>query len=149
HPDFPRCAFGAGAGCRPCPVGAMCPGGARAWTLPGYYTPSEASGVVFACAPPASQRCVGWDGVQQRTACGAPRYAAGSYACRACGAGSYALPTDECVACPATAGSGDAVAALLIPVAEVIGGLLAFAVAAYAALLAVAKVLGGTLAGGA
>jgi hypothetical protein len=43
--------FGSAGGCLPCPVGALCPGGGRAWPLPGYWSWSEFSTPV-ACSPP-------------------------------------------------------------------------------------------------
>ena len=47
--------YGSGSACRPCPKGAYCPGGLRAWPLPGYWRdPSdESSYVVLACPLPA------------------------------------------------------------------------------------------------
>jgi hypothetical protein len=46
--------YGSGSGCRPCPKGAFCPGGFRAWPLPGYWRdPSdESSYVVLTCPLP-------------------------------------------------------------------------------------------------
>jgi len=71
HPDARRCAFGAGAECRVCPAHALCPGGYRAWPLPGYTTAREDSGVIVACLPPAG-RCAGWDAAAGAGRCGAP-----------------------------------------------------------------------------
>jgi hypothetical protein len=47
--------YGSGSACRPCPKGSYCPGGFRAWPLPGYWRdPSdESSYVVLACTLPA------------------------------------------------------------------------------------------------
>eukprot|EP00163_Fabomonas_tropica_P033626 TRINITY_DN8938_c0_g2_i4.p1 TRINITY_DN8938_c0_g2~~TRINITY_DN8938_c0_g2_i4.p1 ORF type:complete len:1454 (+),score=333.76 TRINITY_DN8938_c0_g2_i4:207-4568(+) len=49
--------FGTGASCRPCPAGATCPGGSRAWPEEGYWTPDEESGEILRCPRPES--CLG------------------------------------------------------------------------------------------
>lgn len=84
-----RCAYGAGGGCRPCPVGGLCPGGSRLWTRAGYWVLSEASTDVTRCAPPRAElRCTGWTGTAGRTTCGAG-YLPGSYLCSACTSGFF------------------------------------------------------------
>ena len=92
-----RCAFGSGDNCqivgrgeshpvryhcdrpfcttRPsqlqCPTGALCPGGSRAWPLPGYYSASASAAVVIPCTPPSpALRCTGWNVAAGRTQCG-------------------------------------------------------------------------------
>eukprot|EP00163_Fabomonas_tropica_P022184 TRINITY_DN386_c0_g1_i3.p1 TRINITY_DN386_c0_g1~~TRINITY_DN386_c0_g1_i3.p1 ORF type:complete len:3197 (-),score=554.22 TRINITY_DN386_c0_g1_i3:84-9674(-) len=52
--------FGSGGDCKPCPVGAYCPGGNRIRPLPGYWNDGEDSGFVVKCDPPVS-RCPGYD----------------------------------------------------------------------------------------
>lgn len=70
-PQFRFCAFGSGAACEQCPSGAMCPGGFRCWSLPGYYTAAEASPAVLPCSQPgATSKCVGWNAALAATQCG-------------------------------------------------------------------------------
>eukprot|EP00163_Fabomonas_tropica_P033623 TRINITY_DN8938_c0_g1_i3.p1 TRINITY_DN8938_c0_g1~~TRINITY_DN8938_c0_g1_i3.p1 ORF type:complete len:1435 (+),score=383.97 TRINITY_DN8938_c0_g1_i3:211-4515(+) len=84
--------FGSGAGCRPCPTGAVCPGGTRAWPMDGYWTPDEASGIVRACPRPES--CIG--GQAGETTC-APGYEGAM--CGKCSEGYF--PTNAaCEPCP-------------------------------------------------
>lgn len=99
-PSFARCAFGAGDGCSICPANAICPGGYRAWPLPGYYTPSEASALILACPLPA-QRCSGWDTSLSLVICGVG-YRERSYMCSACAHGFFAYVDGSCVPCPST-----------------------------------------------
>eukprot|EP00163_Fabomonas_tropica_P026431 TRINITY_DN484_c0_g1_i9.p1 TRINITY_DN484_c0_g1~~TRINITY_DN484_c0_g1_i9.p1 ORF type:complete len:2450 (-),score=221.17 TRINITY_DN484_c0_g1_i9:258-7607(-) len=103
HPDggsgnCPRCLYytercpqdgmyGAGLDCRPCPEGAVCPGGYRAWPIEGYWAPSE-QGPVTKCLP---DRCLG----TQESLC-APGYT-GSL-CGACAQDFYLRGT-ACVKC--------------------------------------------------
>ena len=56
--------------CRPCPLGAICPGGFRATSFPGYYTVSSAAGIVVRCPRPALERCIGFNETTQQTVCG-------------------------------------------------------------------------------
>lgn len=137
------CGFGAGADCRPCPVGALCPGGRRVWPRPGFYTASESSGSVSVCAPPAS-RCIGWDAALGVVQC-APGYRPRSVGCGACDGGYYPDDVGSCSRCP------DGVDALAIarPLLIFAGALAAAAGLLYACLLLVAKLVGGTVAGGA
>ena len=51
-------------------VGATCPGGFEARSLPGYYTLSATKGIVEPCDPPAVERCVGWGLADLKTMCG-------------------------------------------------------------------------------
>ena len=68
---FPLCAFGSGDACQPCPANAMCPGGARCWPLPGYYTAAESSARVIPCSQPdAALKCTGWSAAFSQTQCG-------------------------------------------------------------------------------
>jgi len=93
------CAFGVGDGCRPCPAGAACPGGARAHPLPGYWTQSEASGQVIRCEPPAEGRCMGWDEEIETSLCG-EGYRQGSSGCSRCEDGRYPESDGSCQLCP-------------------------------------------------
>lgn len=103
-----QCAFGGGDACRMCPringaPAAVCPGGFRAWPLPGFFTPAESSGVVSPCAPPSS-RCLGWDAATGSVRC-APGYRPYSAGCLSCADGFYPANDASCTACPA--GSGE------------------------------------------
>ena len=92
------CAFGSGATCVLCDVRALCPGGARAWPRPGFYSASEILQHPASCPPP-SGRCLGWDIAAGASRCGAP-YLSGSYSCASCASG-YAMASDgSCLACP-------------------------------------------------
>jgi hypothetical protein len=142
-PAFSKCAFGVGDGCKPCPAGAMCPGGNRAWPLPGYYTASEDSGTVTACTAPATTRCTGWNSSMGSAACGRG-YRSGSYGCLVCDTDFYADTTGACVSCPAAEGVWPVLQPLLI----FVGAVLAVAMLLYGALLLIAKAFGGSLAGG-
>jgi hypothetical protein len=48
-----------GSECRPCPTGAVCPGGNRVWPSPGFWNPGEDAGYVIRCNP--ESRCLGGD----------------------------------------------------------------------------------------
>ena len=147
NPAAANCAFGSGGNCvqvrcagfhsrrvriqtarfaPQCPRGALCPGGSRAWPLPGYYTTSESSGVVLSCLPPdPTSRCVvrraavaaalpqpppslllpphrsceGWNSTTGLSQCGAA-YRQGSYLCESCADGYYPASDGSCSACP-------------------------------------------------
>jgi hypothetical protein len=99
-----RCAFGGGDDCVPCPEGALCPGGYRAWPLPGYWSSSASSATVTRCRQPASLRCTGWNASLGSSACGAG-YLQGSDACGACDSGYYAATDGTCSACPTETGT--------------------------------------------
>ena len=94
------CAYGERGVCSNCPEGGICPGGSRAWVLPGYWTPSEESTVVIKCAPPAIARCPGWSVSQRRSLCG-KGYDDNSVACSACEKGYYDMD-GACYRCPST-----------------------------------------------
>jgi hypothetical protein len=53
-----KCAFGFGDFCRPCPTGALCPGGNEIRSLPGYFVSGEE---VLVCKQDSLTRCPGWD----------------------------------------------------------------------------------------
>lgn len=92
------CAFGSGSTCVLCDVAALCPGGARAWPRPGFYSASEILQHPASCPPP-SGRCLGWDVAAGASRCGTP-YLSGSYSCASCASG-YAMASDgSCLACP-------------------------------------------------
>ena len=92
------CAFGAGGQCSSCPSHALCPGGFRAWPVPGYWTPDGSSGVVYPCTAPASLRCRGWSEEQHRSACG-EGYDPSAPLCSSCATGFYAVD-GQCLPCP-------------------------------------------------
>jgi hypothetical protein len=65
------CAFGGGNACRPCPSGAICPGGFRCWPLAGFYVPVEGTADVRPCGEPGGTvRCAGWSTALSQTRCG-------------------------------------------------------------------------------
>eukprot|EP00163_Fabomonas_tropica_P033627 TRINITY_DN8938_c0_g3_i1.p1 TRINITY_DN8938_c0_g3~~TRINITY_DN8938_c0_g3_i1.p1 ORF type:complete len:1387 (+),score=389.60 TRINITY_DN8938_c0_g3_i1:331-4491(+) len=82
--------FGTGASCRPCPEGAVCPGGSRAWPEEGYWTPDEESGVIQKCPRPES--CLG----------GKDASCATGYEGALCGACIYGYyeQNSACIVCP-------------------------------------------------
>eukprot|EP00698_Gefionella_okellyi_P007641 TRINITY_DN1869_c0_g2_i1.p1 TRINITY_DN1869_c0_g2~~TRINITY_DN1869_c0_g2_i1.p1 ORF type:complete len:2455 (-),score=429.36 TRINITY_DN1869_c0_g2_i1:10699-18063(-) len=51
--------FGYGLDCKPCPVGAYCPGGPRIYAFAGYWAPFRDEGSVYACGTPPFLRCPG------------------------------------------------------------------------------------------
>ena len=143
-PLFSQCAWGSGDSCRLCPVGGMCPGGARVWPLVGYWVASEASFPPVLCASPATLRCAGWNASTQSSACGTG-YRAGSYRCLSCDAGYFAMIDGSCGQCPAGTGLKSALQLLFFFTIA----LLLFGAVNYAALVIVSKYAGGTVAGGA
>jgi hypothetical protein len=137
------CAFGSGDSCVRCPIGALCPGGARAWPRVGYYSASQSLPSVTACTPPQpSQRCLGWDGLLGRTQCG-PTYRQGSYMCESCAVGAYAVGDGSCAWCPVASRWGR-----YLGLIQLIAGILAFSALVYLAILLVVMRTGGTLRGG-
>lgn len=93
-----QCAYGAGDACAPCPMGALCPGGFRAWAQPGYVSQSPLAASLSQCAFPALQRCAGWNVSLGGSVCGAG-YAGVPSACSAC-AGGYYPDLNQCNKCP-------------------------------------------------
>ena len=93
-----QCAYGARGTCMACPQGALCPGGKRLWSQPGYFTPSEASSDIERCPEPAASRCKGWDANSGATACGTG-YKQGSPRCATCANGYYD-DSGQCEPCP-------------------------------------------------
>jgi len=109
-PAAALCAFGAADGCVPCPtapdgaLAALCPGGYLAWPLPGWWSPDGATAALAACAPPAADRCRGWDATLAAVRCG-PAYVQGSPLCGACAPGYAAAPySTYCLPCLASPG---------------------------------------------
>jgi hypothetical protein len=99
-PTSLQCAYGSGDACRPCPAGALCPGGYRVWPRPGYYAPSETADAVVPCEPPDPLvRCTGWNASVSATQCGAG-YLQGSYTCSACAPGFFLADDGRCSQCP-------------------------------------------------
>lgn len=144
HAEFLRCAFGSGGtDCVQCPRGAMCPGGRRAWPLPGYYAASETSVDIVECSPPQG-RCLGWQPERSASGCGLG-FRPHSFGCMACDTGFFGDDVGACVRCP---GNIDAWK-ILQPILVFLGCLLAVVIAFYCVLAAIAKSIGGTVAGGA
>jgi hypothetical protein len=119
-PDFHRCPFGAGANCRVCPSGAMCPGGFRAWPQPGFFAVSESVGSVMQCPAPSS-RCASWDVPTGKVECG-PGYRDNSYLCTSCAPGFYVDDDGTCVGCPVNSDTSGAILQVVIFISGLLGG---------------------------
>lgn len=91
------CAFGVGDTCQPCPRGAVCPGGSRAWPQRGFWTADVSQPRVLECMHPAARRCEGWDPVRGISLCG--RGFAGDR-CAACSRGYFVSVSLGCSRCP-------------------------------------------------
>eukprot|EP01029_Cantina_marsupialis_P030994 TRINITY_DN8689_c0_g1_i1.p1 TRINITY_DN8689_c0_g1~~TRINITY_DN8689_c0_g1_i1.p1 ORF type:complete len:878 (+),score=186.37 TRINITY_DN8689_c0_g1_i1:3-2636(+) len=98
------CAFGAADDCKQCPTGAVCPGGYRLFSLPGYWTESEDSGTTVRCQPPSTERCQGWNATIGESQCG-DGYMMGSFGCMSCDSGFYEDSIKKCEKCPETQSS--------------------------------------------
>jgi hypothetical protein len=147
HPDFPRCGWrpAAGGECAPCPKNAVCPGGPFAYpAAAGLWVANEFSGDIEPCAPPALQRCLGWEPTLAAVRCGAG-YRQFSAGCLACDEGFFqATSTGACTPCPTSAGLDALLTSLLL-----FAGTVAVSLAAVLALtLLVAKLVGGSVSGG-
>eukprot|EP01029_Cantina_marsupialis_P022086 TRINITY_DN537_c0_g1_i10.p1 TRINITY_DN537_c0_g1~~TRINITY_DN537_c0_g1_i10.p1 ORF type:complete len:778 (+),score=287.05 TRINITY_DN537_c0_g1_i10:1601-3934(+) len=106
-PEFAdECSFGAGDDCKSCPSGALCPGGYRAWALPGYWTSSETSGKTLRCQPPSTERCNGWNATVGQSQCG-HGYMMGSYGCISCDDQFFENTIKTCERCPEHKNSSD------------------------------------------
>lgn len=142
-PLFSLCAFGGGDACEPCPSGAMCPGGFRCWSLPGYWVAAEASPAVLPCAAPdARSRCVGWSAASAQTRCGGA-YLQGSYLCGACSPRFFLDSDGSCAACPAVGSAWDRYGTVVLLIASVAG----FALFVFGFFAAVIVAVGGSLKG--
>ena len=93
-----NCGFGYGGECNRCPENAACPGGARAWPGPGFWTANEAAGILYMCLPPSSERCKGWSIARGKVRCGSG-YDPESPLCSGCARG-YMQRGLQCVPCP-------------------------------------------------
>ena len=140
------CAYGSGSGCTSCPAApdgtplALCPGGARAWPLPGWWSASQAVYSVAACAAPALERCLGFDAAIGAVRCG-PAYVQGSASCGVCAPGYYPVAYSTfCAACAST----DILAAYVYPIATLLGALVAAFLLALVFAWAVTHSAGGT-----
>jgi hypothetical protein len=92
--------WGTGLSCRPCPTGAICPGGERIMPMQGYWAPNEGSDFVVKCT--VSEACPGCTGMQPRECyaqalCTFPYQ---EYACGTCAEGFYSNPGGLCESCP-------------------------------------------------
>ena len=105
-----RCAFGGNGSCTECPAGAMCPGGYRAFAVPGSYTIEPSNPLQLECDAPAAQRCLGWDAASGQMQCGAGYT---GFACASCARGFFPDDDNVCTRCPPIVGSGPLVLSLL------------------------------------
>lgn len=142
-PRSRRCAYGAGDLCQMCPAHSVCPGGFRAYPLPGFWSSSIRSTAVLSCPAPAG-RCTGYSVSLGGVACG-EGYRQGSVLCLACAQGYYQAVDTTCQLCPPTLTIAD----IVVPIAKFAGGMLAVAGAMFVAVVAATKRNGGTLSGGA
>jgi hypothetical protein len=139
NPDYPKCSFGAGGSCKLCPEGAICPGGYRAWPLPGYFTVLESAGSMMKCPEPDT-RCVGWDAASGVVKCGTG-YRTGGYLCMTCSDGFYIANDGSCKQCPPSNALADAVVILLVFMSYVSAGVIFL----YACCIALLKFGGGSV----
>ena len=139
------CLYGSGARCSPCATGALCPGGYRMWSRPGFYLPNEAAKQPAPCIEPALERCVGWDRASGTTQCGIG-YKAGSPGCLRCAEHYYVDLDGSCEPCPSSIGRS--FNAALVPLIAFAGGIVAFVAVNYAAVHLVVYLRGGTIKGG-
>ena len=91
------CAYGSRSDCRRCPRNARCPGGFRAWPMPGHWSSGEASLNVVRCAAPAIKRCRGFNTTLGRSECGTGYE---GNACGGCIARYFRDRDAQCVPCP-------------------------------------------------
>lgn len=130
--------------CSVCPAGAICPGGVRVWPQLGLWVSNEYSQAPISCAPPAEQRCVGWNTTTGRTQCG-PTYRQGSSQCSVCASGCYLTAGGSCEYCPSALTTLDRVR----PALSVLGALLCIFIVVAILVLTVQRIyVKGTLAGG-
>ena len=93
-----QCAFGFGPACQDCPRHARCPGGNRAWPMPGFWSRDETSLDIIHCAIPSLERCpIGFDVVNLTSPCGEGYI---GEACRQCGEGYFQARDLRCSKCP-------------------------------------------------
>jgi hypothetical protein len=144
-PRSAACLYGEGAACRPCPAGALCPGGFQLWSRAGSFVATAGAAVAVPCPPPAAERCVGWDAAAGTTRCGAA-YRAGSFSCVGCAARHYAAQDGVCEPCPPL--TGGSVLAVITTLLAFVAGLAAFVGANYAAIRLIVRWRGGTVRGG-
>jgi hypothetical protein len=142
NPDSRLCSFGAGSECQQCPFGAVCPGGFRAWPLPGYFSPHERTTEVVPCPAPAS-RCTGWNVAAGHTKCD-QQYEDGSYFCVACKTGYYVEYDGSCAVCPAFVST----VAQVVQIAQFLGIMLACIFVFFGFSFLALKMFGGTLENG-
>lgn len=115
------CAFGGGDACRPCPSGALCPGGYRAWPQQGHWSAAESSAAVLQCVQPGARiKCLGWSATLGATKCGVG-YLQGSFLCSACSPAFYLAGDGSCAACPTLPTSWDKFSGLFTVISAVVG----------------------------
>lgn len=141
---FPaRCPFGAGDDCQNCPEGAICPGGYTVLVRRGFYVSAVNRLPVIKCAPPAEERCLGWNASANRVQCG-EGYRPGSYRCQSCEEGFFAAADGSCDRCP-----NPNIGYLLQTLFVFLASLAAFGAVNLCFILAVAKYSGGSVSGSA
>jgi hypothetical protein len=107
-----QCSYGSGATCQDCPPHARCPGGPRAWPMPGYWSRNETSVNVVRCAVPSLERCpVGFDSHNLTCPCGGG-YA--GFACGGCAEGYFQDRDQRCSRCPKVVSWYDSIVVPLI-----------------------------------
>jgi hypothetical protein len=119
---------------------SRCAGGFRALPLPGFYGDGT-SPTVYACLPPAAERCQGWDVGMNAVYCGSG-YLQSTPGCGTCGSGFFRSVAEACAACPDV---DNAWSVVQLPLAFV-GGVLGVALCVFGLLLVVRHYRGGTVA---
>ncbi len=123
--DYPsnNCPYGHAGQCKPCPLGARCPGGDRIWALPGFASimDFETNMQVIEPCPTPAERCLGYQEKANGEKC-AIGYSGSR--CGGCVSGYYHEPVGprECYPCPQT--NDSAYEAIMYPVIIVFGALL-------------------------
>jgi hypothetical protein len=151
HHNYPssRCPVGHMGSCKPCPVGARCPGGNIVWALPGFSTAiveqldGSMAEAIVPCPVP-KERCLGYTKEHAAETC-AVGY--GGATCGGCTDGFFSKPVGPptCFPCPKdVVTSSSIVAAILYLVVILFGVFMVVTIMSYIIL----KRNGGTFAGG-
>ena len=96
-----------------CPENSICPGGARAWPLEGYWSPTEFGNEIFRCRTPSYGRCEGYNITSRKSEC-KEGYDPGTEFCDLCAAGYYETIDGKCHSCGHINGFWDSIALPLI-----------------------------------
>lgn len=120
-PQSYGCAYRSGAGCFPCPSGALCPGGSRVWPRTGYWTTSETALFVLSCSLPDPMiKCAGWNASSRSMVCGRG-YRPGSWLCGGCADTFYPPGDGSCSPCPVVSSVWDRYRTLIAVFLGVLG----------------------------